>query len=53
MRIIDSLLCGCHSESRLFRRYRPSQANVRSTTQRRGSFTNPFDPRGRLTTSMR
>jgi hypothetical protein len=34
-----------NSQSRLCRRYRPSQANVRSTTQRRGSFKNPTDSR--------
>ena len=37
------------SRSLLSRRHRPSQANVRSTVQRIGSFTQPFVPSGRRT----
>src|SRR5947209_19242462 len=37
------------SRSLLSRRHLPSHANVRSTVHRRGNFTQPSDPLGRLT----
>jgi len=37
------------SRSLLRRRHLPSQAKVRSTVQRSGSFTHPFWPSGRRT----
>ncbi len=37
----------------LCRRSCPSQAKLRSATQRFGSFTNPTDPAGRSTTTTR
>src|SRR3954466_14061651 len=45
---IASLDAGSRSQSLLSRLDRPSQANVRSTTHRCGSRTNPTDPGGRL-----
>ena len=51
--IIAALDPADRSESRLFRRERPSQAKLRSTIHRRGNFTYPLEPGGRLTTSIR
>src|SRR4051812_14385217 len=48
---MDSVWSGWCSYSLLSRRARPSQARVRSTTQRRGKSTNPFASAGRCTIS--